>query len=622
MLYAQRHTCRLLAVCLAAALMAGCPSGVPSRTVEIPATLAHYYGDLGPITLCCKELPEGPVAEIGIRPQDPQGHRVDWDSAALSLDDVEGPLQFKLDSGALSPNRRVRIYNGSPFSVWVHLTSCDFEQAAFTLVLAAERYPDTSTARSPTAVVVDRRRIEITNTCYEKPPSPPPPPPMNVKSDVNGDGVPDLVVSAPLSHLRKGQVYVFFGPLGPGSRDATDADVILTGDAADDNFGVAVAAGDINADGTADILVGAPWHDAAGSDSGRAYVFLGGPNLANRLASDADLILTGESAGQHFGSSLAIGHVGSDLRADLLIGSFPHNGKGNVFVFFGPRHDGSLAAGDADAILIGEQDASGFGGAVAVANVGDTATGDIVVGASRYHPTPGGPYTGRAYVFYGPLAAGRRWSAFSASAKLRGEAEYDQFGTSVGTGDLNGDSIADIIVGSQQNDAGGDDAGRAYVFFGGGSLGYRAAADADAVFTGEAAGDGFGADLAAGDIDGDGTDDLLVGAPGTGEGAGRVHLFFGSAGLPDRNASDSDASVRGEAAGDRLGICVSVADVTDDAFAELLVGAPPNTVQKKGRSYVCFGGDRAAIGHRDAADADAVLTGREPRDEFGSSIPK
>ncbi len=129
--------------------------------------------------------------------------------------------------------------------------------------------------------------------------------------DVNGDGLADLVVGAPLNDaggIDAGRAYVYFG--GPGV-NAT-ADVILTGEAAGEQFGFSVAtAGDVNGDGFADLIAGAHLNDVRGTDAGRAYVYFGGPGSG----AQPDLTLTGATAGDRFGTS--VGAAGERERRRL-----------------------------------------------------------------------------------------------------------------------------------------------------------------------------------------------------------------------------------------------------------------------------------------------------------------
>jgi hypothetical protein len=147
---------------------------------------------------------------------------------------------------------------------------------------------------------------------------------------------------------------------------------------------------------------------------------------------------------------------------------------------------------------------------------------DIVVGADQLFNQG----AGKAYVFYGPLAGNIQ--AADADAILLGEAAQDGFGISVsGAGDFNGDGFDDVIVGAWDNDGGGGGgrSGRAYTFFGP-LAGTIAGADADFIVTG-APSDELGMSVAGRDLDGDGTGDLIIGAPQFADGdPGYTAIFF------------------------------------------------------------------------------------------------
>jgi hypothetical protein len=150
--------------------------------------------------------------------------------------------------------------------------------------------------------------------------------------------------------------------------------------------------------------------------------------------------------------------------------------------------------------------------------------GDVIVGA--YHNDAGGKDAGRAYIYHGGAAPSER-----PALVLTGEAAGDAFGYAVAAaGDLNGDGFSDVAVGAYGNDAGGSASGRAYAYFGG-------AADTSPDFTqtGEATLDNLGfAVSGAGDVDGDGTADLIVGAPYSDGDAGRAYLSRAAGGKVKR----------------------------------------------------------------------------------------
>jgi hypothetical protein len=232
---------------------------------------------------------------------------------------------------------------------------------------------------------------------------------------------------------------------------------------------------------------------------------------------------------------------------------------------------------------VGEATIDYFGNSVATAgDVNGDGYSDVVVGAWGHTSS-----TGKAYLYLGGasgLAASASWTAV-------GEATIDYFGNSVATaGDVNGDGYADVVVGAYGNTG---DTGKAYLYLGGAS-GLAASPSWTAV--GEAVNDWFGNSVAtAGDVNGDGYADLVVGAYGNddnGSLAGKAYLYLGGAsGLA---ASPSWTTV-GEATSDFLGYSVATAgDVNGDGYSDVVVGANGNS-SDTGKAYLFFGGGGAGV---------------------------
>ena len=398
--------------------------------------------------------------------------------------------------------------------------------------------------------------------------------------DVNNDGYDDLIVGSTRNDAGgtdAGRAYVFSGSDG-------DTLHVFTGEAAHDRFGCSVSgAGDVNNDGYDDLIVGALDNDAGGSNAGRAYVFSG-------FNGDTLHIFTGEAEGDKFGYSVSgAGDVNNDGYDDLIVGApyYDYGGysAGRVYVLSG-------FDGDTLYVFTGEAAGDYLGRSISGAgDVNNDGYDDLIVGASGNDG--GGDNAGRAYVFSG--SDGDTLYVFT------GEAAGDQFGYSVsGTRDVNNDGYDDLIVGANGNDAGGEAAGRAYVFSG---------SDGDTlyVFTGEEAYDSFGESVSgAGDMNDDGYDDLVVGAwPAGDPNAGRAYVYSGQTGVLLH-------AFTGEAAGDYFGTSVSGAgDVNDDGYADLIVGASGNdgAGENAGRAYVYSGGISVFC-----------FTGEAEGDEFGYSV--
>jgi hypothetical protein len=268
----------------------------------------------------------------------------------------------------------------------------------------------------------------------------------------------------------------------------------------------------------------------------------------------------------------------------------------------------------------GEAAGDYFGSSISGAGDVDADGYDVIVGAfsSDVH----GSYTGRAYVYSGRTGA--------LVHVFTGEAAGDRFGFSVsGGGDMDNDGYADVIVGAYGNDAGGMFAGRVYVYSG---------RMWESLWTvaGEAPGDYFGTSVAdAGDVNGDGCADFVVGASyndATGTDAGRAYVYSGKAG-------DLLLVLSGEAPGDGFGHAVAGAgDVNADGFADLVIGALYNDANgiEAGRAYVYSGrsgerlwtftgesaGDWFKLSVSGAGDVNAdghadVIVGARANDELG-----
>lgn len=389
------------------------------------------------------------------------------------------------------------------------------------------------------------------------------------------------------------------------------------------------AAGDVNGDGLADFYIGAPGVDAGGvGTEGRAYLVFG-KSTGTAVALSAVSAFAAGTGGyalrgapsDEAGASVAGGlDVNGDGRPDGVVGAYRANNNGQndngaaVVNFGGVGTDQRFLAdtyvggsGLGFSIIgAGDQDFAGLSVALLPDMNGD-GLAEVLVGAEGEN-LPSGFDTGRAYVVFGKANdAPVDLSALGAAGfAIDGEAGNDFAGYIVASaGDVNGDGLADLLVAAPGNDAGGNNAGRAYVVFGKSN---NATVDLGAVaagggggfaITGEAA--GFGEDLfvsSAGDINGDGLADVLIGASAANGAAGRSYVVFGKANTAEVNLDDVAAGVggfviNGEFAGDRSGITVANAgDINGDGFDDLLVGArraDPAGLNDAGTSYVVFG---------------------------------
>ena len=255
----------------------------------------------------------------------------------------------------------------------------------------------------------------------------------------------------------------------------------------------------------------------------------------------------------------------------------------------------------------------------------------LAIGAPFTDP-PSGTDAGETYVFFGPIAEGTLdLSATSPDVTFRGIDTSDLSGIGVASGDLDGNGVADLIIGARGGDPpSGSNAGETYVLFGPVSPGtFELSAAADLTINGAALADFSGRDVASGDVNDDGVDDLIIGAVladvGANPNAGRAYVLFGplqASTTPLELSTDADVTVNGVTFTDNLGSGIGTGDVNDDGKQDLIVGAEfANTGAgfDAGETYVFFG--PLSAGTLDAAtDASITISGAAGGDQSGIGV--
>ncbi len=461
---------------------------------------------------------------------------------------------------------------------------------------------------------------------------------VSTAGDANGDGFDDLLIGASSAYSvgnfdSSGASYVVFGTSGVGASGAVELSALDGNDGfqlnnSQDSFkslgGSVSTAGDVNGDGINDLLIGAEVRNP----NGAGYVVFGASEVGasgavelSELSGSNGFALNGVGSGDtSFISVSAAGDVNGDGVDDVLIntqytnelGDFMFSVYGASYVVFGASGVGAsgtveLSALDGNNGFVLNRADDDIYSISAVGDINDDSFDDLLIGA-------GSAYSGASYVVFGSSGIGSsgppKMSALDGSNGfvLNGATGFTN-GKSVSTvGDINGDGVDDLLIGVSRANPNGSDSGASYVIFGASGVGSGGTLELSAldgsngfVMNGSATDDFSGRSVsAAGDVNGDGIDDMLIGAPfadPNGNSSGASYVVFGSSGFVsgtlELSALDGSNGfvLNGVAGGDNSGRSVSAAgDINGDGVDDLLIGAPTTSHnQFAGTTYVVFG---------------------------------
>ncbi|MFZ1322618.1 MAG: FG-GAP-like repeat-containing protein [Ignavibacteria bacterium] len=404
--------------------------------------------------------------------------------------------------------------------------------------------------------------------------------------DINGDGLSDVIVSAKLfdnGEADEGKIFVYNGSSAGVS---TSSNWSTTEGQVGSDYGCSVSsAGDVNGDGYSDVIIGASRFDNGETDEGMVFAYYGS---SSGLPLSPDWSTEINIPGANFGNSVSTaGDVNGDGYSDVIIGANKYTNPvvdaGVAIMFYGSATGLTVEA------LPPSIFQTGAGTGISVSTAGDVngdGYSDVIVGANKWDA--GQTDEGKAFVYFGSVTG---ISFITPNWTAEGNQTSANFGISVSTaGDVNGDGYSDVIVGSNLYNSGQADEGKAYVYFGSAS---GLSATANWTAESNQANANFGISVSSvGDVNGDGFSDVIVGCNKYDNGntdEGRAYVYYGSVSGPSLTANWITESNQMLA---NFGSSVSTAgDVNGDGYSDVIVGAYTfsNAEFQEGNAFIYLG---------------------------------
>lgn len=435
--------------------------------------------------------------------------------------------------------------------------------------------------------------------------------------DVNGDGFGDVIVSA--NNYDNGQAYEGAAFVFHGSNQglATVPTTVLESNQGLASLGSVASAGDVNGDGFGDVVIGVPLYNSPTNNEGAVFVFYGSQQ---GLSNGAKTMLLGTQEDAKFGASVSCaGDINKDGYGDIVVGEPEYDVAGQYFdegralIYYGTAN----GIGQNPTIINGNTDGLYMGQTVAGAiDVNGDGYSDVLVGNPLYSNEQ--DYEGAVFVYYGSQGGITLLNPLI----LQSNFPFAQLGTVTSSGDINGDGFGDMAVGALAYNNGQYAEGAVYVYYGSAN-GFGAPTIIESnVINGY-----FGRVSSAGDVNGDGYSDLVVGSPGYTNGEGNEGAFFLFLGSSTGIINNYNLLVESNQPSAFLGNSVaSAGDINGDGYSDIIASAHQydNGQTNEGRASVYYG--NSSLGTRNNLHlyntdlATNINHNQFPQNNFGAGL--